>query len=102
MLDDPRPFNKDNRDNRSYNNRGMRGDRDRRDGDRDRRDSGRSYGRDAPRRDQFNAGSEIRRDDVREKEPRENREPIKRDLPKLAENTGPVNQTYFKILCAFK
>lgn len=83
QLDEPRPFNnKDNRGDRNYGNRndrgGMRRDRD-----------GRNYGRDGPRRD-YNSSNEMRRDDMREKEPRESREPIRRDLPKYAENTGPV------------
>jgi hypothetical protein len=33
----------------------------------------------------------MRRDDMRDKEPREIREPMRRDLPKFAENTGPVS-----------
>lgn len=70
----------------------MNRDRDRRDGGMNRdRDGGRNYGRDGPPRRDHNSGNEMR--DMREREPRESREPrepMRRDMPKLSENTGPV------------
>lgn len=57
--------------------------------DRDRR----SFGRDGPpRRDQQNSGNDMRDRDTRDsRDSREPRDPIRRDLPKYSEDTGPVS-----------
>ncbi|KAG5679718.1 hypothetical protein PVAND_009265 [Polypedilum vanderplanki] len=86
--DRPRQFNKDNRDNRNFNNRGGGMNRDRRD-----RDNNMRRGNDQGMRrnnDYHNSGGNEMRREEREREPRRERN---YEMPKYVENSGPNLKT---------